>query len=370
MNNIKLINNTFRNKKIIVTGHTGFKGTWLVAWLKLIGAKVTGISINIPTRPSHFVSSKLRSSINDYRLDVNSKKVSKIIRKEKPDFIFHLAAQSLVSKSYDDPLSTWNTNVLGTGNILQSLVDYKKKCIAVFITSDKCYDNKEWHWGYRETDQLGGTDLYSGSKAAAEILVNSYFKSFFEKNNYVKIASVRAGNVIGGGDWSPNRLIPDVIKGWSKNNDVLIRSSDSTRPWQHVLEPLSGYLTLAAYMYNLRDFKGGSYNFGPSDSEIKTVSDVVKAIESYLPDSSLKLKKAKSNINEHHYLKLNCDKALNMLNWSSTLTFAETIKLTIEWYLHYYSNPSKIYSTTLKQIKYYITLSSERNISYNFKGKK
>ena len=212
MNNIKLINNTFRNKKIIVTGHTGFKGTWLVAWLKLIGAKVTGISINIPTRPSHFVSSKLRSSINDYRLDVNSKKVSKIIRKEKPDFIFHLAAQSLVSKSYDDPLSTWNTNVLGTGNILQSLVDYKKKCIAVFITSDKCYDNKEWHWGYRETDQLGGTDLYSGSKAAAEILVNSYFKSFFEKNNYVKIASVRAGNVIGGGDWSPNRLIPDVIK--------------------------------------------------------------------------------------------------------------------------------------------------------------
>ncbi len=364
MNNINLIKKAFKNKKVLVTGHTGFKGTWLVAWLKLLEAKVVGISIDIPTTPSHFVKSKLSSKIQDLRFDVKSKKFSKVIQDFKPDFIFHLAAQSLVTKSFDDPILTWNTNVLGTANVLQSLTTHKNKCIAIFITSDKCYDNKEWEWGYRETDQLGGSDLYSGSKAATEILINSYKHSFFNNNKFVKIASARAGNVIGGGDWSSNRIIPDIIRGWDKNKDVLIRNPNATRPWQHVLEPLSGYLALAAHMLNNKKLDGETFNFGPSDSQINTVSNVITAIKKYLPKNSLKLKKANIIINEHHYLKLNCDKALNLLNWNASLNFDETIKFTMEWYLAYYKFPNKVYNKTMTQIKDYIEIALTRNINY------
>ena len=364
MNNINLINKTFKNKVVLVTGHTGFKGTWLIAWLELLGAKVTGISVDIPTNPSHFVKSKLSKKINDLRFDIKSNKVSKTIKKLKPDFIFHLAAQSLVTKSFDDPILTWNTNVLGTANVLQSLIKHNKKCVALFITSDKCYDNKEWEWGYRETDQLGGSDLYSGSKAATEILINSYKHSFFSNNKFIKIASARAGNVIGGGDWSSNRIIPDIIRGWNKNEDVLIRNPSATRPWQHVLEPLSGYLALAAHMYKNKDLHGEAFNFGPSDGQINTVSNVINAIKEYLPKNALRLKKANIIMNEHHYLKLNCDKALNLLNWNASLNFEETIKFTMEWYLKYYNNPNHVYDTTMKQIKEYIKIASIRNIKY------
>ena len=248
MKNKSLLYKAFNKKKVLITGHTGFKGTWLTSWLKILGANIVGISVDIPTKPSHFEKTNLSKEIIDLRMDINSINLKNKINKFKPDFIFHLAAQSLVTESHEDPLKTWKTNVLGTANLLNSLKSYKKSCVAVFITSDKCYDNKEWAWGYRETDKLGGSDPYSGSKASAEILINSFVKSFFSKNHPVKIASVRAGNVIGGGDWSPHRIIPDVISAWSNKKPVKIRNPGATRPWQHVLEPLSGYLTLAAQM--------------------------------------------------------------------------------------------------------------------------
>ncbi len=363
MNNIK-IGNSFRNKKVLITGHTGFKGTWLTAWLRLLGANITGISLDIPTSPSHYKKTTLSKEINDLRFDIRSKELNKHINKIKPDFIFHLAAQSLVTKSHHDPLDTWSTNVMGTANLLNSLIKYNRKCVTIFITSDKCYDNREWEWGYRESDKLGGSDPYSGSKASAEILINSFSKSFFEKSHPVKIASVRAGNVIGGGDWSSDRIIPDVIRAWASNKAVTIRNPNATRPWQHVLEPLSGYLSLAAYMYKKNKLQGESFNFGPNDNQIKTVRNVVKSIHNYLPKKNLIIRKGLNTNNEHHFLKLNCDKALNTLNWTSTLNFEETIKLTMEWYLAFYSDPRKIYQVTISQVKYYEKIAKQRKVSW------
>lgn len=360
-----LLYNTFNKKKVLVTGHTGFKGTWLISWLKALNAEVTGISIDIPTKPSHFEKTNLSKEINDLRMDINVPTLKKRINEIKPDFIFHLAAQSLVTKSHEDPIKTWSTNVLGTANLLNSIRDYKKSCVAVFITSDKCYDNKEWEWGYRETDQLGGSDPYSGSKASAEILINSFVKSFFSKKHPVRVASARAGNVIGGGDWSLNRLIPDIIRSWSTNKPLIIRNTYATRPWQHVLEPLSGYLTLAAHMSKSKKIQGETFNFGPNDNQIKTVSNVVKSICDHFPKKSLKIIKGSNKNNEHHFLKLNCDKALNVLNWNSTLTFDETIEMTMEWYLDYYKNPNKIFHKTLSQIKKYEELAKIRNLSWS-----
>ena len=359
------LQNTFLNKKVLITGHTGFKGTWLTTWLKMLGANITGISLDIPTYPSHFKKTPLSNEINDLRLDIRSKDLNKHINKIKPDFIFHLAAQSLVTKSHEDPLDTWSTNVIGTANLLNSLISYKRKCIAIFITSDKCYDNKEWEWGYRETDVLGGSDPYSGSKASSEILINSFAKSFFTKSHPVKVASVRAGNVIGGGDWSSDRIIPDVIRAWSSNKAVKVRNPNATRPWQHVLEPLSGYLTLASAMSKNYNLQGETFNFGPNDNQIKTVRNVVRSIHKYLPKKSLVIKKGSNKNNEHHFLKLNCDKALNTLNWTSTLNFDETIKMTMEWYLSYYKNPKNIYQTTKLQIKKYEDLAKKRSISWS-----
>lgn len=360
-----LLRSTFNNKKVLITGHTGFKGTWLTSWLKLLGANIIGVSIDIPTNPSHFKKTNLCDQIVDLRLNVASKKIKNIIFQHKPDFIFHLAAQSLVTKSHTDPLETWETNVIGTANVLNSLKNYKKNCVAIFITSDKCYDNKEWHWGYRETDALGGSDPYSGSKASAEILINSFVKSFFPKNHFVKIASVRAGNVIGGGDWSSNRIIPDVIRAWANNKAVTIRNPKATRPWQHVLEPLSGYLSLAANMSKSRNLQGETFNFGPSDNQIKTVRNVVNAIHKFLPKKNLIVKKGRNINSEHHFLKLNCDKALNILDWNSTLTFDETIRMTMEWYLAYYKSPNKIFNFTLDQIKSYEEIAMSRKIPWS-----
>ena len=230
------MNKFYKNKNVVVTGHTGFKGSWLVAWLKLMGANVTGIALDPPSSPNHFASAGLAENINDFRIDIRDlDSIKKAITNAEPDFVFHLAAQPIVSVSYDDPVDTWTTNVLGTINVLESLRDINRKCSAVIITSDKCYDNVEWEWGYRENDVLGGPDPYSASKGAAEIAIRSYVKSYFSsKENTASIASARAGNVIGGGDWAANRIIPDCVLNWSKNEKVELRNPFSTRPWQHV----------------------------------------------------------------------------------------------------------------------------------------
>ena len=229
--------NYFKNKRVLVTGHTGFKGSWLVSWLNILGSKVMGISLDPPNGENHFKSLKKNLNIIDKRGDIrNQVFLKKQIKKFKPDIVFHLAAQAIVSTSYDFPKKTFETNVIGTLNILSVLSELNKKCTAILITSDKCYKNIEVTKGYKETDELGGDDFYSSSKASAELLINSFYKSFVkDKNKVLKIATARAGNVVGGGDWSENRLIPDIVKHYFSNNKISIRNPNSTRPWQHVL---------------------------------------------------------------------------------------------------------------------------------------
>ena len=259
-----MFKNVFKNKKVLITGHTGFKGSWLSAWLLNLGAEVIGISKDIPTNPSMFVLLNLKDKIKkDYRADIrNLDIIEEIFLNEKPDFVFHLAAQPIVSVSYKDPIETITSNVMGTTNILEILRKAEHECTAIIITSDKAYDNIEQVWGYRENDALGGKDIYSGSKGAAELIIKSYCNSFFKEIKTIRIGVARAGNVIGGGDWAKDRIVVDSMMAWSKNKAVNIRSPKSTRPWQHVLEPLSGYLNLAMALSLDDSLNHECFNFG------------------------------------------------------------------------------------------------------------
>ena len=274
----------FNKKKVLITGNTGFKGTWLSLWMHNLGANVVGISKDLPTKPSHYDSIGLNQKINTRKIDIsNNLKFRNEIKKIKPDFIFHLAAQAIVKKSYTNSKDTWNSNLIGTINILEALRKIKKETIVVLITSDKVYKNIETKKGYKENDTLGGIDPYGASKSATEIAIKSYVKSFFsEKKNKAFISIARAGNVIGGGDWSENRLIPDCIRSWSKNKGVVIRNPQSTRPWQHVLEVLYGYMTLAVKLKeNKKKLHGEAFNFGPSNQNYKVIN-VLKIIKRFL----------------------------------------------------------------------------------------
>ena len=281
----------FKNKKVLITGHTGFKGSWLTSWLVLLGAKVVGLSINIPSKPAHFEVIKLQKKINHKRMDIrNLKLLKKTFKKYQPDYVFHLAAQSLVKKSYSDPTYTWTTNTIGTLNVLESLRDLKKNCIAVIITSDKSYKNLEIKRGYKENDILGGKDPYSASKAAAELAIQSYISSFFPlRKTKVLIAIARAGNVIGGGDWSANRLVPDCVRSWSKNKKVLLRNPKSTRPWQHVLEAVWGYLLLSSKLKKNKKLHGEAFNFGPNYTKNYSVIFLIKLMKKYWKKVSWKI---------------------------------------------------------------------------------
>ena len=296
--------NNFKNKKVLVTGHTGFKGSWLTIWLLKHGAKVLGISKDIPTKPSHYEFLKLKKEIKEYFVSIeDNQKIKKIILKEKPDFIFHLAAQAIVSKSYQNPLETWKSNTFGTLSILEALRKVKKKTYAVFITSDKSYKNIEINRGYTENDILGGEDPYSASKGSADILINSYIKSFFPRNKTnVFISVARAGNVIGGGDRSKNRLIPDCIRSCSKNKRLFIRNPKSTRPWQHVIEVIFGYMKLALKLRKNKMMHGEAFNFGPSLKDRLEVIEVVKIMKTNW--NKVKWKIDKINKNTFHESKL------------------------------------------------------------------
>lgn len=345
----------FKDKKVVITGHTGFKGSWLTIWLDYLGAKVYGISNEIRTSPSMFEETKLSSNINDYQCDIrNRAKLSNIISEIKPDFLFHLAAQALVKESYLDPANTFETNLMGTVNVLDCIRKMDHNCTAVIITSDKCYDNFEWKWGYRENDKLGGPDPYSASKGAAEIAFQSYVRSYFSNMPNISIASARAGNVIGGGDWSKDRIIPDCIRSWSSGQTLQLRNPHSTRPWQHVLEPLGGYLLLARSLSINNTNSGQSYNFGPNSIENKSVLELVKEMSSYWEDVQFEdLSKLNSGPYESGLLKLNCDKALIDLNWTPTLNFNKTVALTSKWYLEFYKHHD-ILELTLDQIDYFM----------------
>lgn len=363
----QMLFNRFKAKTVLVTGHTGFKGSWLTAWLKQLGAKVVGIALDPHSEPSHFSALRLDDGIADHRIDIRSRKeLEEIIVSAQPDFVFHLAAQALVRRSYEDPLETWEINVLGTLHVLEALRKLDKPCAAVIITSDKCYDNVEWVWGYRETDSIGGPDPYSASKGAAELAIRSHIKSYFPKEySKVRIASARAGNVIGGGDWADNRIIPDCVKAWSTNNIVELRNPHSTRPWQHVLEPLSGYLTLAVSLAQLPELHGQPFNFGPLAQQNNSVLELVKQMA--LHWEQVRWKDISDEIGgpyESGLLRLNCDKALHYLQWHSVMGFGDTVRMTAEWYRAYYQQPAQIAAITYAQIDTYTAIAKRQGLRW------
>jgi CDP-glucose 4,6-dehydratase len=352
MNYLKI----FKNKKIIVTGHTGFKGSWLTLWLNNLGGKVLGISKDVPTNPSHFKLVKLNKHIVSKKLNIqNLKALKNIIKNYKPDFVFHLAAQSLVKKSYSKTMETWKTNLIGTINILEALRSQKtkKETIVVLITSDKAYKNVEKRTGYKESDLLGGIDPYGASKSAADIAISSYIKSFFSsKKNKTFITIARAGNVIGGGDWSDNRLIPDCIRSWLKGKKVFIRNPNSTRPWQHVLEVLNGYLKLACSLKKNKKLHGEAFNFGPETKKNYSVMAVLKKIKKSWPAINWKIQKDK-NFFENVLLQLDSRKAKKIIKWVPVLTFEDNVKLTVEWYRYFSIHKKNISEKSIQQINYY-----------------
>ncbi len=358
---MQFISKNFKNKKVIVTGHTGFKGSWLSLWLYLKGAKVLGISKNIPTQPSHFNSIKLQKKLIHKIVDIKDKKnIQKIFKQFKPDFVFHLAAQSLVKKSYTNAVDTWQTNTIGTINILEAIKTLKNNCVGVIITSDKCYKNLEISRGYNENDIIGGIDPYSASKASAELAINSYVKSFFVKKKNIKLAVARAGNVIGGGDWSENRVVPDCIRAWSTSKIFKVRNPNSTRPWQHVLEALSGYLILAIQLKKNDKINGEAFNFGPKSNVEKKVSKLIKEMK--LNIGRIKIIKKKNNkFYESQLLKLNSKKAKNLLNWRCILNFRETIKMTALWYKNFYERKVESLQFSKNQILEYEKKLTERH---------
>lgn len=364
---VKTLFDTFKGKSILITGHTGFKGSWLTAWLLKLGAKVTGIALDPPTHPSHYAFMGISHEINDFRVNIqNRAKIEKIIIETEPDYIFHLAAQSLIHRSYEDPIATWESNVMGTINILESLRKLKKSCAVVIITSDKCYKNIEQKKGYVETDELGGLDPYSASKSSAEIAISSYINSYFSTNEcVVRIASARAGNVIGGGDWALDRLVPDCVKSWSKHEIVTLRHPNATRPWQHVLEPLSGYLSLAIALNHNSNLNGESFNFGPRPEEVYSVSNLVKEMSNYWDKVKWKINSDMADqFYESTLLRLDCTKALNVLDWHATLNFKETVQMTANWYNSFYTSPNKSIYITNEQIDSYVLFAQENGLKW------
>ena len=362
-----MFNNIFKNKKVLVTGHTGFKGGWLCSWLKILNAKIYGMSLPPPTTPSLFEVLNVQNEMNSDFIDLRDRqKVSEYISDVKPDFIFHLAAQPLVGASYQDPVLTYETNFLGTLNILETLRSLNHNCCAIMITSDKSYKNVEWVWGYKETDILGGDDPYSASKASTEILINSHIKSFLSKeNNSIKVAIARAGNVIGGGDWAEGRIVPDCIRAWSENKNVFLRNPKSTRPWQHVLEPLSGYLTLACLLNKNNNLHGEPFNFGPSSDSNYDVEFLVKKISSHWGNANFSVKHTtKTKLHEAGLLKLNCDKSIHFLNWRPVLNFDETVSYTSLWYKNYYFPETTSFKFTEDQIFDYTKKAKMRELSW------
>lgn len=357
--------NVYDGRKVLVTGHTGFKGSWLTTWLLKLGAEVVGVAKDVPTQPAMFEELSLVDRIKHVQADIRDLGVvCNLISAEKPDFVFHLAAQAIVSTSYADPVETISTNVMGTMNILEALRALERPCVAVLITSDKCYDNVEWVWGYRETDRLGGKDVYSGSKGAAELVIKSYLNSFFQKGHPIRLAVGRAGNVIGGGDWARDRIVVDCMRAWNEGRSVEIRSPNATRPWQHVLEPLSGYLTLGQALRKQPQLHGEAFNFGPraeqNRSVIELLADLGQNWEFADSNEAYRIT-ADTPFHEAGLLKLNCDKALVHLKWESNLNYTETIRLVGDWYSAYYREHAEMYALTVDQISAYERFGTQRN---------
>jgi len=333
-----MFNNVYRGKTVLVTGHTGFKGSWLAIWLTLLGAKVVGYSLSVYKDRSNFVACNLPQKLYaDIRGDIRDlEKIEATIKQYQPEIIFHLAAQALVRTSYQEPKLTYETNVMGSLNILEAV--RKSDCVktVIMITSDKCYENVEQIWGYKETDTMGGYDPYSSSKGCAELMISSYRNSFFNPKDYAghgkSVVSVRAGNVIGGGDWSDNRLIPDCIRFIEAGKSIEIRNPNATRPWQHVLEPISGYLRVGEKMMEDPVKFATNFNFGPPLSSNKTVWEVVQHVVKIYGRGNVINASNPHAVHEDNLLNLDVTKAYTMLDWKPKLSLEDSIKFTVDWY--------------------------------------
>lgn len=358
MEGLEVSSGFWRGKKVFMTGHTGFKGSWLSLWLQQMGAQVTGFALPPPTTPSLFevanVAQGMASIVGDIR-DGNA--LSKSMRDAGPEVVIHMAAQPLVRYSYANPVETYSTNVMGTVNVLEAVRQTPSVRAVVNVTSDKCYENNEWVWGYRENEPMGGFDPYSNSKGCAELVASAYRNSFFNPGKYdehhVALGSVRAGNVIGGGDWAADRLIPDILRAISENSPVIIRSPNSIRPWQHVLEPLSGYLLLAQRLYEDGVAYAEGWNFGPHDEDAKPVQWIVERLTEAWGDGASWQLDGRAHPHEAHYLKLDCSKAKMRLNWQPRWHLSQALEMIVAWQRAWLAKQD-MRNFTLSQIEQYI----------------
>ncbi|MEW6183465.1 MAG: CDP-glucose 4,6-dehydratase [Bacillota bacterium] len=349
-----MFNGVYKDRTVLVTGHTGFKGSWMVLWLSLLGTKVIGYALDPPTEPSLFNCLNLKDRIVAIKGDIcNYNHLKNILEEYRPEIVFHLAAQSLVRCSYLNPVDTFTINVMGTVHLLEAVRQVEGVKALVNVTSDKCYENKNWIWGYRESDRLSGSDPYSCSKSCAELVTKAYIDSFFDQGKLgLSLASVRAGNVIGGGDWSEDRLIPDCIKAFSQNKQVVIRYPNAVRPWQHVLEPLYGYMLLAQRLLQDGPQFMEAWNFGPDNNAAQPVRSIVEQIVEIWGEGASWTTSADEHPPEANCLKLDCGKAKARLGWSPQWDLPFALRQTVEWYKAYYRNKD-VFNLTVSQIKSY-----------------
>ena len=354
------MNKEFWNgKTVLLTGHTGFKGSWLSIWLEKLGANVIGLSKDVPTTPSLFELSGISNSIHSIIEDVkNFDKVNRIVKDHKPQIVIHMAAQSLVRKSYQDPVDTFSTNIMGTVNLLESVRTSEDTRVFINVTSDKCYANDGTVSTFTEDSPIGGYDPYSSSKGCSELVTAAYRNSFFNLGSFDKhnlsLSSVRAGNVIGGGDWAQDRLIPDIIRGVSNQMPVNIRNPNSVRPWQFVLDPLQGYISLAENMWNDGKQFAGSWNFGPDEDDCKPVKWILEKISSQWSEKLIWNDDIKDNPHEANLLRLDCKKAKEKLGWNSRLNLEKSLSWTVDWYKEYFRG-SNMREFTKRQIEEYMS---------------
>ena len=349
----------WKGKKVLITGHTGFKGSWLALWFQGLDADVVGVSLDPPTTPSLYQQAKVAEGMVSLRADIrNLEEMKAIFMAHKPEMVFHLAAQPLVRYSYREPVETYAINVMGTLHVLEAIRACESVKSAVMITSDKCYENREWEWGYRENEPMGGHDPYSSSKGCAELLIASYRDSYFPKHapqkNHTAIASVRAGNVIGGGDWAEDRLIPDIVRAFEKGETVQIRNPNSSRPWQHVLEPLAGYIELAEKLFNDGDVWAEGWNFGPREEDARPVGWIVKAMTAQWGGNAAWRIDNGEHPHEANYLKLDCSKAHTRLKWHPRWGLKEALEKVVYWHKEA-ANASNAKAICQQQINEYMT---------------
>lgn len=371
----QLFDGYYTGRRVFVTGHTGFKGSWLSQWLLLLGAEVTGYSIGVPTQPSLYESLGLSGQIQDARGDVRrSQDLQAAMEEAAPEVVIHMAAQALVLPSYADPLTTFETNVMGTANVLEAARHCPSLRSVVIVTTDKCYANSEWSYGYREADALGGHDPYSASKAAAEMVVASYRSSFFDAHNApghrTGVASVRSGNVIGGGDWAADRLVPDCMRALTEGNPIVVRNPGSVRPWQHVLEPLSGYLWLGALLARDPARFGGAWNFGPDPESAVSVDQLVSLV-SRAWGGAVRFEEGTpvQALSEAGILRLDCTKARSQLGWAPVYDVGEAVRQAVAWYRSTMEDAERAVPLTVQNIGDYARAARAKGVSWAALGK-